>query len=134
METHSAVAWGVSKIMNQPDEYQRGQGCRSDSASANVFLNTVKLIAFRAQDMLMQVLSERDPQLVDAGRVLRSFFDSWVDLVPDLNDRTLVVRLRLLNNNGHEQIYQYLCATLTATETRFPGTDLRLIYECTCSV
>ena len=35
---------------------------------------------------------------------------------------------------GHEQVYQNLCAALTATETPFPGTDLRLIYECICSV
>ena len=66
--------------------------------------------------------------------VLRSFFDSVVDLVPDLNDRTLIVRLRPLTNKGHELVCQYLCASLTATETRFPGTDLRLIYKCLCSV
>ena len=66
--------------------------------------------------------------------MLRSFVESVVELVPDLHDRTLVVRARPLTNKGHEQVYQNLCAALTATETPFPGTDLRLIYECICSV
>jgi hypothetical protein len=31
--------------------------------------------------------------------------------------------------NANEQIITYLCAELNATETVFPGTDLRLIYQ-----
>jgi hypothetical protein len=139
--TLDRVGHGTIRIVNQPNEYQPGQGYRSDPAGANAFLQSVKLIAFRAQDMLMHTLYERDSELVDAEGVLRSFADSLVDLVPDLHDRALVVRARPLTNTsgipgskGHEQVYQYLCAALTATETRFPGTDLRLIYECICSV
>src|SRR5437773_7028850 len=51
--TLDRVGHVTSRNVNQPNEYQPGQGCRSDSAGANAFLQSVKLIAFRAQDMLM---------------------------------------------------------------------------------
>jgi|SRR5437762_3539872 len=59
--TLDRVGHVTSRNVNQPNEYQPGQGCRSDSAGANAFLQSVKLIAFRAQDMLMHTLYERDP-------------------------------------------------------------------------
>jgi len=29
----------------------------------------------------------------------------------------------------HDEVVRHICAELTATETVFPGTDLRLIYK-----
>ena len=128
-QTLDRLCRDVSRILSQPNEQEGGQHCRWDSADANVFLDAVKRIAFRAQEMLIQALYEREPELGDVDGVLRSIFESSVDLISDMNNKTLVVLLRPPNNNGHAQIYQSLCATLTATETLFPGTDLRLIYE-----
>ena len=34
-----------------------------------------------------------------------------------------------MTTQAHDQILRHICAELTATETVFPGTDLRLIYE-----
>jgi hypothetical protein len=43
--------------------------------------------------------------------------------------KTLTVRLHPLTNQVHDQVIRYLCEELTSTETLFPGTDLRLIYQ-----
>jgi len=52
-----------------------------------------------------------------------------VDLTPDLEAKTLTVRLHHLTPAAHDSAVRYLCDELTATETIFPGTDLRLVYK-----
>ena len=39
------------------------------------------------------------------------------------------VRLHPLTTKAHDEVVRHLCEELTSTETVFPGTDLRLIYE-----
>jgi acyl dehydratase len=49
-------------------------------------------------------------------------------LTPDLAAKTLTVHLHHLTQAAHDAAVRYLCDELTATETVFPGTDLRLVY------
>jgi hypothetical protein len=39
------------------------------------------------------------------------------------------VRLHPMTTQAHDEVVRHLCVELTATETVFPGSDLRLIYE-----
>jgi hypothetical protein len=39
------------------------------------------------------------------------------------------LRLHLMGTQAHDRVVHHICAAPTATETVFPGTDLRLIYE-----
>jgi hypothetical protein len=34
-----------------------------------------------------------------------------------------------MTTQAHDEIIRHLCAEITETETVFPGTDLRLVYE-----
>jgi hypothetical protein len=34
-----------------------------------------------------------------------------------------------MTTQAHDEIVRHICAELTATESVFPGTDLRLVYE-----
>jgi hypothetical protein len=66
----------------------------------------------------------------DDGRALvRQVFESAVDLQPDLGAKTLTVRLHRLSSPAHDSALEHMCAELTATETLYPGTELRLIFE-----
>ena len=60
--------------------------------------------------------------------LLRQIYDTEVDLTPDLAAKTLTVHLHHLTQAAHDAAVRYLCDELTATETVFPGTDLRLVY------
>lgn len=93
------------------------------------FVDTIKLIAYRAETALVQVAREKLARTDDARSWVRQVFASAVDLCPDLAQRTLTVRLHRLSSAIHDAALQHLCAELTATETVFPGTDLRLVYE-----
>jgi hypothetical protein len=65
----------------------------------------------------------------DAGALLRQTYDTEVHLFPDAQDKTLAARLHHLTEAAHDKAVRHLCHELNATETLFPGTDLRLIYK-----
>jgi hypothetical protein len=93
------------------------------------FLDTIKLIAYRAETALAQLAREKMHRLDDARSLIRQLFRTEVDLIPDQQNKTLTVRLHPLTAEVHDQVTRYLCEELTSTETVFPSTDLRLIYE-----
>ena len=93
------------------------------------FLDTIKMIAYRAETAMASVVRERLARDDDARALLRHIFHNEADLVPDLFAKTLTVRLHHLAQNAHDVAARHLCVQLNATETVFPGTDLRLVYE-----
>lgn len=93
------------------------------------FLDTIKMIAYRAETAMVSVLRERLAREDDARALLRHIFRNEADLVPDLLAKTLTVRLHHLAQNAHDVAARHLCVHLNATQTIFPGTDLRLVYE-----
>jgi hypothetical protein len=93
------------------------------------FLDTIKMIAYRAETAMAATIRERLARRDDARALLRQIYQTEVDLVPDLNAKTLTVHLHHLTESAHDAAARYLCEELTSTETVFPGTDLRLVYK-----
>ena len=65
----------------------------------------------------------------DPRALLRQIYNTEVDLFADAQNKTLTMRLRHLTQAAHDEAVRHLCDELSATETLFPGTDLRLIYK-----
>ena len=97
------------------------------------FVDTIKLIAYRAETAMAALAREHLARPQDARSLMRQLFESAVDLLPDRQARTLTVRLHRLSAQVHDDVIARLCDELTATETDFPGTDLRLIFEFVAS-
>ncbi len=97
--------------------------------STKHFVDTIKLIAYRAETALVQVVRDKLQRADDARALVRQVFHSAVDLCPTPEQKTLTVRLHHLSSAIHDAALAHLCAELTATETVFPGTELRLIFE-----
>jgi len=93
------------------------------------FVDTLKMIAYRAETAMVGILREKQARADDTRALLREIYATEADLQPDLEARTLTVRLHHLATHAHDEILQKLCTELTATETIFPGTDLRVIYK-----
>jgi hypothetical protein len=93
------------------------------------FLDTIKMIAYRAETSMASTLRETLKRSDDARALLRQIYHTEADLTPDLQAKTLTVRLHHLTQAAHDAAVRYLCEELTATETTFPGTDLRLVYK-----
>lgn len=111
------------KDLPQEDRFQQ---LRTDKKH---FVDTIKLIAYRAETAMAHILREKIKRPDDARSLLRQLYRTEADLIPDHPNKTLTVRLHPLTANVHDQAIAHLCDELTATETCFPGTDLRLVYS-----
>jgi len=98
-------------------------------ATRKHFVDTIKLIAYRAETALVALAREKLARADDARALVRQVFASAVDLSPNVEQKTLTVRLHQLSSAAHDDVLEHLCAELTATETVYPGTDLRLIFQ-----
>lgn len=95
------------------------------------FVDTIKMIAYRAETALANLLRESEfmKRSDDVRSLLRSIFKTEADLIPDAEAQTLTVRLHHPANRAAAKAIQHLCRELNETETIFPGTDLRIVYE-----
>ena len=93
------------------------------------FVDTIKLIAYRAETAMAHLLREPLQRTDDTRTLLRAIYHTEVDLLPDHAQKTLTVRLHHAASASHDLAITHLCNELTATETIFPGTDLRLVYQ-----
>jgi hypothetical protein len=93
------------------------------------FLDTIKMISYRAETSMVSIVREKLARSDDGRAVLQQIFKTPVDLIPDLPQQTLTVRLHHLTQRAHDDVIRHLCEELNATETLFPGTELKLIYK-----
>ena len=106
------------------------------STGSKDLVATIKLVAYRAETAMAHVLREALPKWrqEEERRLLQSLYLSEADLLPDPVAGTLTVRLHYPANALLARAVAALCAELTATETLFPTTQLRLVYELTGGV
>jgi hypothetical protein len=93
------------------------------------FIDTIKLIAYRAETSMASLLLDKLSRADDGRALLRQIYDTEVDLIPDLQNKTLTVRLHHLTQAAHDDAVRHLCKQLNATATIFPDTELRLVYQ-----
>jgi hypothetical protein len=94
------------------------------------FIDTLKMIAYRAETSMASLLREHMARGGDDARaLLRQIFQTEADLTPDLAANTLTVRLHHLTQAAHDQAIEQLLTDLNATQTVFPGTELTLVFK-----
>ena len=103
------------------------------STQSKHFIDTIKMIAYRAETAMAETLRQHMTRHDDARSLLRAIYSTEANILPDLQAKTLTVRLHPLANVSSDHAVRHLCAELNATETLYPGTELRLIYELVSS-
>jgi len=93
------------------------------------FIDTIKLIAYRAETAMVNIVRQTMRHQDEARRLLRSLYESSADILPDYEGNKLTVRLHQPANRCSAITIDNLCRELNATVTKFPGTNLRLVYE-----
>ena len=99
------------------------------STQSKHLIDTIKMVSYRAETAMVQIVRQKMTRHDDARSLLRAIYSTEIDLIPDPQAKTLTIRLHPLANAASDHAVQHLCAELNATETLFPGTDLRLIYQ-----
>jgi len=92
--------------------------------------NAIIMVVYRAESALYNTMSEFYKATDKEGRViLKEIFTSDADMIPDYENHTLTIKLHSLSTPRANQAVKKLCSFLNQTETRFPLTNLRLVYE-----
>ena len=89
------------------------------------------MIAYRAETAMTVILREKSTMSrgEDARHLLRSIYQSEADLIPNEAERTLTVQIHYPATRSAAEVIRHLCDELNPTQTIFPGTDLRMIFE-----
>lgn len=89
--------------------------------------NVLKLVAYQIESDLVNLIRPHYARAEDEGRTLiQTVLQSAATLEP--TDQELRVTLSPLSSPHRSQAAAALCEALNTTETRFPGTDLRLRF------
>ena len=101
------------------------------SSGSKDLVDTIKLVAYRAETAMAHIVREALPEgrREEERRLLQALYASEADLIPDEAAGTLTVRLPYPANPMLGRVVSQLCEELTATETVFPTTKLRLVYR-----
>jgi Transposase protein len=113
----------------QLKELPQEQRIRQLRPESKHFIDTIKMIAYRAESALAGEVREYLQREDDARALLRRVFLTSADLRPDYENNTLTVQLHRLGSPLQDAAVAQFCDQLNATETVFPTTGLRLIYR-----
>ncbi|MBM2817399.1 MAG: hypothetical protein HW421_4161 [Ignavibacteria bacterium] len=101
------------------------------STQSKYFIDTIKMIAYRAETSMANIIRDKMSHSDEARRLLQAVYTTEIDLIPDKENKSLTVQLHHLANRSTDEVLSYLCECLNETHTIFPGTDLKLIYKLT---
>ena len=93
------------------------------------FMDNIKMIAYRGETAMYNIIKNQLSHPDDGRKLLQLIYTSDADIIPDYSNKTLTVKLHNLNYRKDDKVVQYLCEHLNETETEFPGTDLKIIYQ-----
>jgi hypothetical protein len=99
------------------------------STPSKHLIETIKLIAYRAETAMANLLRDKMKNPDESWSLLRMLYTSDTDLLPDENAGTLSVRLHHMANECSDTIIEDLCVQLNTTKTKFPGKELRLVLK-----
>jgi hypothetical protein len=92
-------------------------------------LDTLKMIAYRAETALVGVLREALAREDDARALVRDLFQATADLLPDATRGVLEVRVHPASNPRSNRAWLHLLDHLNASDTSYPGTKLKLTFS-----
>jgi hypothetical protein len=92
-------------------------------------VDTVKMIAYRAETALVGLLRRHLNQPEDGRGLIRELFTASADIQPDPGAGTLTIRIHRMACPAHDQAICALLAELTAAEYKHPQTQAKMIFE-----
>ena len=114
------------KLAQMPDN-ERYNKLKTES---KILMNVIKMICYRAESAVASIL---EPYLANAHKekrmVVKQIIQSNADLIPNYQKQTLTVKLYSLAAKRYNDAVNKIVALLNETETIFPGTKLKMVFE-----
>lgn len=97
---------------------------------SKLFQNIIKMICYRAETSFSILLAANYKKKIHEMRALtKSLIKTKANIIPDYKNETLTIELYSLSNPRDNKAAIEICQTLNESETKFPGTNLKLIYK-----
>jgi biotin operon repressor len=119
-ETPRHITWAE---LEKKDQFQRLLPGRKR------LMDTIRMIAYRAETAMAALMIGPTVNSADARRLLQDLFTNEADILPDPINKTLLVRVHGASSPADNQTLNQLFDHLNNAEIRYPGTDLKLVYQ-----
>ena len=93
------------------------------------FLDIVKLISYRAETSLANIIRENMGHADEARILLKQIYKTDADLIVDKQNQRLIVQIHKLAHWKDDVVLEKLCDILNSSQTPFPDSNLTLFYK-----
>jgi len=107
----------------EPDKFQRLKPSRKR------LIDTIKMIAYRAETALVNIVREKLSRKDDARSLIRDLCVSDADILPDIDAGVLTIQVHSMANPRANRAIEHLLEYLNDSEFKYPGTKLRLTFR-----
>jgi hypothetical protein len=93
------------------------------------FLDTLKIIAYRAETALANLIKKQMSVPAQARSLIRKIYQSDADIKVDQEKKILHVKIHRSNHWADDKVIDFLCLQLNLTQTIFPDSNLTLYFS-----
>jgi len=97
--------------------------------NAKMFIDTIKLLAYRAETAMTSLIKEFLNRNDDARPIIRDILTSEADLIPMKKERKLVVQIHRMASPKIDRAVEQFMEELNKAEILYPGTEIKLVYK-----
>ena len=93
------------------------------------FLDTIKIIAYRAETALANLIKRKMAVPERARSLIRTIYQSDADIKVDNENKIIHVNIHRSNHWADDQVIDFLCKQLNQTQTVFPDSNLMIKFS-----
>ena len=93
------------------------------------FIDTIKMIAYRAETAMANIIRPHMVRKDEARSVVKQIFKTEINLIPDEQNKLLIIELHNLTNEYSDQLANILCQENNQSKVIFPGTKMEVFYK-----
>ena len=119
-ETSKHISWGQ---LDEKDKFLRLLPGRKR------LMDTIRMIAYRAETAMVGLITGPTVNSSDARRLLQDLFVTEADILPEPENEQLKIRVHNASRPAANRALAQLFEHLNNAGEKYPGTELRLVYE-----
>jgi len=97
--------------------------------SRKLLMDTVKMIAYRSETAMVNIVREHLARPDDARALIRDLCACEADILPDEKASTVTIQVHSMANARSNRAVEHLLEHLNHAAINYPGTNLRLVYR-----
>lgn len=93
------------------------------------FVDTIRMIAYRAETAMVNIVREKLARHDDARSLIRALCQSDANILPDLTRGVLTIQVHSMANPRSDRAIAHLLDHLNAAAFNYPGTSLKMAFR-----